>query len=69
MRRQNKRMLRKADQASVASAVAFFRRKKRRLVATVLRLFACKYKQKRLFGVGFFGYFFSTKKVSDQQIF
>ncbi len=62
MRRQNQRMLRKADQVSVANAVAFFRRKKRRLVATVLRLFLKKYKQKRLFGVGFFGTFLPPKK-------
>ena len=63
MRAKNKRMLRRADQASETSAVAFLLCKKHRLVATVLRLFACKYKQKRLFGVGFFGYFFSIKKV------
>jgi len=59
-------MSRKADQTSKASAVAFLQRKKRRLVATVLRFLRNvmkQNKQKRLFGVGFFGYFFATKKV------
>ncbi len=66
MRRQNQRMSRKADQPSAARAVAFLHSKKRRLVATVLRFLRNEMKQnkqKRLFGVGFFGYFFATKKV------
>ncbi len=65
MRRQNQRMSRKDDQPSKARAVAFFRRKKRRLVATVLHFLRNEMKQnkqKRLFGVGFFGTFLPSKK-------
>ena len=69
MRAKNKRMLRRADQASETSAVAFLLCKKRRLVATVLRLFACKYKQKRLFWHWLFWYFFANQKSTKEQIF
>ncbi len=65
MRRQNQRMSRKDDQPSAARAVAFLHSKKRRLVATVLRFLRNKMKQnkqKRLFGVGFFGTFLPSKK-------
>ncbi len=55
MRRQNQRMSRKDDQPSAARAVAFFRSKKRRLVATVLHFLRNEMKQnkqKRLFPYG-----------------
>ncbi len=47
MRRQNQRMSRKDDQPSVARAAAFLQRKKRRLVATVLRFLRNKMKQNK----------------------
>jgi hypothetical protein len=65
VRRQNQRMSRKDDQPSAARAAAFLQRKKRRLVATVLRFLRNRMKQnkqKRLFGVGFFGTFLPSKK-------
>jgi hypothetical protein len=56
-------MLRKADQTSAASAVAFLQRKKRRLIATVLRLFAAQIQAKTPFWRWLFWYFFAIKKV------
>jgi hypothetical protein len=55
VRRQNQRMSRKDDQPSAARAAAFLQRKKRRLVATVLRFWRNEMKQnkqKRLFPDG-----------------
>ncbi len=63
MRRQNQRMSRKDDQPSAARAVAFLQRKKRRLVATVLRLFLKKIQAKTPFWRWLFWYFFAIKKV------
>ncbi len=75
MRRQNQRMSRKDDQPSAASAVAFLQRKKRRLIATVLRLFAAQIQAKTPFslregfavGVGFFGTFLPSKKYEEKK--
>lgn len=62
-------MLRRADQTSVASAVAFFRRKKRRRIATVLRLFAKQIQAKTPFWRWLFWILFFHKKSIRIQIF